>query len=118
MLSLTKKYINLTDPALPLSTGDLTMASNTQYDLVISNYAYSELNIEVQESYFRKVILKSKRGYVIFNSLGHESFNSESAIVFAAKIRDSTMLKEFPLTHKNNVLVVWGHSNLDSIIQP
>jgi len=39
-------------------------------DLVISNYAFSEINREVQEEYYDKVIKNAKHGYMIFNNDG------------------------------------------------
>lgn len=38
-----------------------------EVDLVISNYAYSELNEELQEAYYENVIKNSKRVYMILN---------------------------------------------------
>jgi hypothetical protein len=38
------------------------------YDLVISNYAFSELPSELQTRYIEKIILKAKRGYLTINS--------------------------------------------------
>ena len=39
-----------------------------KFDLVISNYAFSELPSELQKIYLRKVIKLSKRGYLTMNS--------------------------------------------------
>ena len=36
-------------------------------DLVISNYAYSELNLELQNLYYENVIKNAKRVYMILN---------------------------------------------------
>lgn len=36
-------------------------------DLVISNYAYSELNIDLQDAYYENVIKNAKRVYMILN---------------------------------------------------
>jgi hypothetical protein len=38
------------------------------YDLVISNYAFSEFNRELQNEYLEKVILKSRSGYLLMNN--------------------------------------------------
>ena len=45
-----------------------------EYDLVISNYAFSELTRDVQEIYLEKVIAHSKAGYITWNSLSYNSF--------------------------------------------
>ena len=36
-------------------------------DLVISNYAYSELNLDLQNAYYENVIKNAKRVYMILN---------------------------------------------------
>ena len=36
-------------------------------DLVVSNYAYSELNGDLQEQYYEKVIKNAKKVYMILN---------------------------------------------------
>lgn len=48
--------------------------SDDNYDLVISEYAFSELRRDVQDMYFEKVILKSKRGYITCNNGPVKSF--------------------------------------------
>lgn len=80
-------------------------------DLVISNYAFSELNREYQEQYFLNYISNSKRGYVIYNQI-HENFKDTlSPFDFAERIQGAEIFAEEPLTHPGNVLVVWGHKN-------
>jgi hypothetical protein len=80
-------------------------------DLVISNYAFSELTREIQEVFLTDVILSSKRGYFIYNHIHANPEDSMSAIEFAARIPGAEIFEEIPLTYPGNVLVVWGHSN-------
>lgn len=42
---------------------------NKKYDLVISNYAYSELTPEYRKKYIKEVISKSRRGYFQINPI-------------------------------------------------
>ena len=78
-------------------------------DLVISNYAFSELNRELQELYFESIIRESARGFVIYNHITPESYKTMSAEAFAARISGSQIFAENPLSHPGNVLIVWGH---------
>jgi hypothetical protein len=39
-----------------------------EYDLVISNYAFSEFSRSLQKEYIYKVFLKSKRGFILMNN--------------------------------------------------
>lgn len=42
-------------------------ADSSTFDLVISNYALSEIRKDVQDEYIVKVLSKSKHGYIIYN---------------------------------------------------
>lgn len=79
-------------------------------DLVISNYAYSELRQELQEFYFEKVISRSTRGFIIYNQITPSHYKTMSAIEFAHRIKGSEICEEKPLSHPGNVLIVWGHN--------
>ena len=80
------------------------------YDLVISNYAFSELTKEVQDIYLNSVILNSRLGYMIWNDLGKESFGAYSVEELLNIIPDAKVMEEVPLTAANNKLIVWGIS--------
>jgi hypothetical protein len=83
--------------------------SDVKSDLLISNYAFSELNRETQELYMCNIIANAKMGYVIFNHLHDSQSDSLTADEFASRIPGSQILDEVPLTFPGNVLVVWGH---------
>lgn len=78
-------------------------------DLFISNYAFSELTRENQEIYFEKIIRHSRRGYMIFNHIHPIKSSSMDAREFISRMPGSVMFEEVPLTHEENVLIVWGH---------
>ena len=82
---------------------------NPYFDLVISNYAFSELFRDVQDRYLSDVILKSKSGYVIFNQIHHDSQSSYTPDEFASMIPGAQIFAEVPETFDGNVLIVWGH---------
>ena len=42
---------------------------NEQYDLVISNFAFSELSRKLQNIAMNKIIKKSNKGFMIINSI-------------------------------------------------
>jgi len=82
------------------------------YDLVISNYAFSELPKNLQLVYIDKVISKSKCGYLTMNS-GLENDGSVGKLDLN-ELRDLlpkfSLIKEEPLTAEHNYIIVWGHS--------
>jgi putative sugar O-methyltransferase len=110
-LQLVKRYLKEIKASgkVQLTAPDSVM--DKKRDLVISNYAYSELKIEVQEEYFEKVISCSDRGFVIYNHITPKSYRTLTADEFAARIQGAEIFAERPLSHPGNVLVVWGHKN-------
>ena len=89
----------------------------SNYDLVLSNYAFSELPRDLQIVYIDKVLKNSKRGYLTMNSGlgGHFSDRKLSAIELMNKLPNVKFLEEDPLTYKYNYLVVWGFDNESKI---
>jgi putative sugar O-methyltransferase len=88
------------------------ISQNNSWDLVISNYAFSELPSETQYNYIKKILLKSKNGYMTMNSgldtsaflKNHLSLKEITNLMPSIKI-----IPEKPLTHKGNYIIVWGH---------
>lgn len=79
-----------------------------EYDLVISNYAFSELRREVQQTYLSRVIQNARGGFMIYNHISPSEFDSLSARELADSLPDARILEESPLTFEGNVVVVWG----------
>ncbi len=116
VLALAKMYLEVQNlPLERIVMGELG-SSKTSFDLVISNYAFSELSRELQESYLTNVILNSARGYVIYNNFSSSALNPMSAEEFVALVPGSKVLEEFPLTHSENKLIIWGHESAQRLI--
>jgi hypothetical protein len=79
------------------------------YDLVISNYAFTELTREIQDVYLKKVILNSKRGYITYNEISPDSFRSYKRDELLKIIPNSRIIEEVPLTHPKNCIIIWGN---------
>lgn len=86
-------------------TGDI---ENIEVDLLISNYAFSELNREVQNFYLEKIINYAGSGYITWNSLSYEKGDGYSVAELLDKIKGSFVIAENPLTDKDNCIIVWG----------
>ena len=82
------------------------------YDLVISNYAFSELPKKRQLAYIEKVLAKAKRGYLTMNSgLGNaRSIGKLDIDELKELLPEFTLIEEEPLTADHNYIIVWGHS--------
>lgn len=103
-LMLLKKYITkaeFNDIDLQFVTPE--NIQNTQSDLVISNYAFSECDVEIQDIYIKKYINNSNHGYMIYNNQrGYKHFELQTVCTKKIKI-----FPETPQTHPNNVLITW-----------
>jgi phospholipid N-methyltransferase len=82
------------------------------YDLVISNYAFSELPVETQLIYIKKILLKSKNGYMIMNS-GLKNSNFRENHLSLEEIKDYIpgikILSEVPDSNSNNYIIIWSN---------
>lgn len=108
VLSLAQRYIDNYPLDSVLVYKTLNELNYKNYDLVVSNYAFTELRRSIQDAYLEKVILRSKRGYITYNEMTPSEFNSYKAGELIEIIPDSIVLKEEPLTHPKNCLIVWG----------
>ena len=111
---LITKYLNIPVLNGSFSVSTLNQAVEKSYDLVISNYAFSELPIELQAQYIKKVIAKSKCGYLTMNTGLKANKNRGRGRItpeqFRSLIPSSEIFEETPPTNgDNNWLVVWGH---------
>jgi hypothetical protein len=76
-------------------------------DLVISNYAFSELTREIQEEYLDKVISRSNKGYMTWNLLSERVLDGLRLDEVLARIPGARCIDEVPETSPGNVIVLW-----------
>ena len=109
-LALTQRFLDhfaLNTTAIYKTMNEL---KSTDYDLIISNYAFTELPRKIQEIYLEKVILRSKRGYITYNDINPPQFNSYKLEELVAQLPNATVVGEIPLTHPKNCILVWGNN--------
>jgi hypothetical protein len=116
VLQLANLYLSQFIPELNNHLSGNHNDPNKDIDLVISNYAFSELSRNLQEIYLKNVILNSKRGYLIYNEIGKGAFDSIYVEEFVSRIPGAVIVEEFPLTHPKNKLVIWGHDNVTNLV--
>jgi putative sugar O-methyltransferase len=83
------------------------------YDLVISNYAFSELPYAIQTDYVSKILSNARCGYLTMNS-GRTNYSGRSKgkmslTELIALLPNAEVIEEDPLTGPDNYLIVWGH---------
>ena len=89
---------------------DGRLPSQSSPDIVISNYAFSELSREVQKLYLENVILSAPRGYITWNSQSVDNLDGYSLADLVRIIPNSQILPERPKTSESNVILVWNNS--------
>jgi putative sugar O-methyltransferase len=70
-LKLSKKFLDTFGIDNVYYETESSIPSNLEFDLVISNYAFSELNSNLQDIYYKKVLETSLRGYLTCNFKTH-----------------------------------------------
>jgi hypothetical protein len=107
---LQKKYIER------LGVPNCSYVENTNYeqitgeiDLVISNYALSEYNRDVQRGYLEKIVSRAKHGYMTWNFIskacGVDSL--EFAEVRGFLPAGYAITQEIPSSDPNNLIIMW-----------
>jgi putative sugar O-methyltransferase len=113
VLTLASMYIESFNLRSAYKTTTLNQhCGSIEYDLVLSNYSFSELPAELQLSYIRKVLSKAKRGYLTMNTgktVASQDNNKLTLDDLLQKLPGLQVLEESPLTNPNNYVLVWGN---------
>jgi hypothetical protein len=76
-------------------------------DLLISNYAFSELSRDYQMSYIKSVLRNFPMGYITWNTLAQRELGGITIEEFATEIPYLRILAEIPLTASGNKIIYW-----------
>jgi putative sugar O-methyltransferase len=107
-LMLSEKYLKINEVSHKIIKIEELENLEEEYDLVISNYAYSELDKSLQDLYYEKIIKNSKNGYFTLNFISDifkiESYNKEDLL---KKFSDKNfkLLEENPNTYEDNIIL-------------
>lgn len=112
VIQLSNVYLNSVNSKLKFTSPGLSSDKNTTWDVVISNYAFSELHRDLQLSYIERVIAKSKSGYMIMNS-GRSNITGRSEGKLSLDeirnyIPNLQVKEEVPLTGPDNYIIYWN----------
>jgi hypothetical protein len=108
VLALAKKFINETEAPGNFTYVDGRNPKPSRPDLVISNYAFSELRRDIQDQYLENVVLQSPRGYITWNNLSELILGGYSLADLIRLIPNSQIRPEKPNTSESNAIIVWG----------
>jgi hypothetical protein len=111
VLQLISRYLecHLIDSTYKPTTLNRFDSQTAQFDLAISNYAFSELPRALQLKYIAKVLSKAKSGYMTMNS-GKTAGTGRSMTIDELRIHfpELQIIEEVPLTSADNYILIWG----------
>lgn len=110
--ALTNRFLNAVGATVKPTMLDIRNVQPTGSDLVISNYAFSELPRGIQKEYLEKTLSKSNCGYLIMNSgkrnITGRSYGKLSVDELRMQLGNSNILPEVPLTGPDNYVLTWS----------
>ncbi len=111
VLTLTDKYLVKVGVKTTVKLELLEHLDGEEWDLFVSNYAFSELPLDLQIEYCTQVMSKSKNGFMIMNS-GFTNFTGRSLgkmdlSELKKRLPNSKVEEENPKTGKDNYLFTW-----------
>lgn len=111
-VALQRKYLRNTIPNAKvdyISPKETEFLRESKFDLVISNYAFSECTREIQIQYIQDVIKNCKHGYITWNFISEQhGVNSISIDEFKSLVPFNVqIMEEKPTTNFNNKIVWW-----------
>lgn len=111
VLNLTEKYLSEVEVQTSVKRESLNVQSEEEWDLFVSNYAFSELPFKLQEEYCSQVMNKARNGFMIMNS-GFTNFTGRSLgkmelSELKKRLPNLLVEEENPKTGKDNYLLTW-----------
>jgi putative sugar O-methyltransferase len=108
---LAGRYLQSYPVKCEISFPDIAQFKPRSFDLIISNYAFSELPESLQREYIQKILKFSRHGYLTMNS-GLPEFpeRNQGKMLLAEllmELPDARVEPETPLTSNGNYLIVW-----------
>lgn len=109
-LQLAKTYLTLHGVKNVIYKTKEELTGQEQYDLVISNFGFSECTRAVQQEYVEKLLLRAESGYLTCNDFSdHPQVLSlkKDELKGALQQKAYQLLPEYPETGSRNYRVVW-----------
>lgn len=110
-LALTEKFLSQNKVKNVTLVSPDEYIPDQQYDLIISNYAFSECSSAVQQKYIDEILAHAKAGYLTCNVLPQQSIKIPYQHELLQMLKQANityfLLPEEPLTNWNNYVVVW-----------
>jgi hypothetical protein len=106
-LALARRYLQASGVTAPVEYVAANRIRSVSADVVICNYALSELRRKVQTRYIDAFVDPASSGFVTWNHISPRAFRSLTASDFAAMV-GGRLIDERPLSYPGNQVVLWG----------
>ena len=107
VLNLAETYLSHFPLRTAVSFVTMNELAPRPYDFAISNYAFTELSRDIQQTYYQKVLRQSGMGYITYNDIGPVEYRPMTSDELC-RLLAATTYPEEPLTHPNNRIIAWG----------
>ncbi|MBE8986622.1 putative sugar O-methyltransferase [Nostoc sp. LEGE 12450] len=107
VLMLAQRYLDHYPLKTTLVYKTMNELPKENYDLVISNYAFTELRREIQDIYLEKVLLSATKGYITYNEINPKDFNSYTKEELIKIIPTIRVNKEVGILDPGDCTLVW-----------
>lgn len=105
---LQSKFIHTINPKANVSYLSGINIQENSGDLLISNYALSEISRKLQLEYISKVVQNCAKGYMVWNLISERTGDGLNVQEVLNLIPNSRAIDEYPLTDNGNKIIVWG----------
>lgn len=107
---LQSKFMRTANPNASIAYLSGIKIKENSGDILISNYALSEVSRKLQLEYISKVVCNCSKGYMAWNLISEQNGDGLSIREVLDLIPSSTAIAEYPLTDSGNVIIVWGET--------
>lgn len=107
VLMLAQRYLDNYPLQTTLAYKTMHELQKESYDLFISNYAFTEIRREIQQVYLEKVVLSAARGYITYNEINPQDFNSYTKEELIKLIPQIRVKPEVGILSPKDCTLVW-----------
>ncbi len=107
---LQSKFMRTANPNASIAYLSGIKIKENSGDILISNYALSEVSRKLQLEYISKVVCNCSKGYMAWNLISEQNGDGLSIREVLDLIPNSTAFAEYPLTDSGNMIIVWGET--------
>lgn len=115
VLALQEKYLSAVNLKGRVNFESGLDIRRTQGDLLISNYALSEISRDLQITYFDSVVTNCQRGYMAWNTISEKVNGGLTLSEVLEMIPGSKYVEEVPSSSPGNVIIYWGQADVGLI---